>query len=534
MELFRLTCLLGLLISYSTALQVTPNSPCASFCINSEGDDVSDPNSSTTTNKDITCLDSEYTSRAGQKYQRCMSCLQDSTFSQGSESDQLWFLYNLRYTFDNCIFGFPNATGNPSTPCSTSTACGALESALTSDNLRSNNLDYSYCDVDGGVMTSTSVTKCTSCVAASDDQGFLVNYLVALEAGCNQRSTPGGAIGLSDTVFSTTQINAIDPVSKASKDNQPTLPTTTIVGIAVAAVVVILAIAGFFFVRHRKSRNRRLRLEGGARSGSSLRRGQHRPASSLSFRCQTHLTPRSPSFPNQHSAIDEEEKGYSNPHVALGPHPMTAESPVSRMSRTSWQPQATSPSFCRPRQAPQPLQNISTTAPAFPDNVHYSTSPKASRFFSPHEDIPIPSSTTSTRSTAQLLPLRPYNPAEYGVSSPHIGSPAEGSSSYASPVSGSTASPLLGRIWERQSQSQSQNQESMAPIWEMPPQRETTVVTTVTVPAAHARPRALERIRVPTSPRKKPMGGAGSPVESTEISTVFPGPPSPGSRWRRG
>ncbi|KAI1113756.1 hypothetical protein F5Y14DRAFT_204783 [Nemania sp. NC0429] len=524
MELFGLACILGLLISYSTALQVTPNSPCASFCINTEGDDISDPNSSTTTNKDITCRNSDYTSRAGQKFQRCMSCLQDSTFSQGSESDQLWFLYNLRYTFDNCIFGFPNATGNPSTPCSTSTACGALEAALTGDDLRPSHLDYSYCDVDGGVMTSTSVTRCTSCIAASDDQGFLVNYLVALEAGCNQRSTPGLAIGLSDTVFSTTQINAVDPVSKTSEDNQPTLPTTTIVGIAVAAVVVILAITGFFFVSHRKRRNRRLRLEGGPRSGSGLRRAQHRPASSLSFRCQTHLTPRSPAFPN--TAIDEEEKGYSGAPLALGSHPITAESPVSRLSRTSWQTQATSPSFCRPRQAPQPLQNISTGAPAFPDTVHYSTSPKASRF-SPHEDI-APSSTTSTRSTAQLLPLRAYNPAEYGVSSPHLGSPADGSVSYGSPVSGSTASPLLSRLWERQNQ----NQESMAPIWEIPPQRETTIVTAIT----STRPRgALEHIRVPVSPRKKPVGNSstGSPVESTEISTAFPGPPSPGGRWRR-
>lgn len=362
----------------------------------------------------------------------------------------------------------------------------------------------------------------------------IITDLVALEAGCNQRPTPGVAIGLSDTVFSTTQINAIDPVSKTSKDNQAALPTTTIVGIAVAAAVVILAIAGFCFVCHRKRRNRRVRLEGGARSGSSLRRGQHRPASSLSFRCQTHLTPRSPAFPSQfHSAIEEEEKGYSDPHPAL-----TAESPVSKISRTSWQqPQVTSPSFCRPRQAPpQPLQNISTTTtaaavPTFPDNVHYSTSPKASRFSSsphPHEDVP--SSTTSTRSTAQLLPLlRPYNPAEYGVSSPNLGgsgsgSPADGSSSYASPVSGSTASPLLSRMWEKQNQNY---QESMAPIWEMPPQRETTTaVVTTTRPT-----RALERIRVPVSPRKKPLS-SGIPVESTEISTVFPGPPSPG-RWRR-
>ncbi|KAJ2971162.1 hypothetical protein NUW58_g9494 [Xylaria curta] len=176
MEFLHLVCILGFLAQYSIALQVTPNSPCASSCLDVEGADISDPNSSTTTNKDITCYDSKYASSpVGRKFQRCMSCLQDSTFSQGSESDQLWFLYNLRYTFDNCIFGFPNAIGIPSTPCSTSTACGALEAALTHGDLSPKNPDYSYCDVDGGVITGPLLTKCMSCVGASEDQDFLVN-----------------------------------------------------------------------------------------------------------------------------------------------------------------------------------------------------------------------------------------------------------------------------------------------------------------------------------------------------------------------
>ncbi|KAI8947045.1 hypothetical protein F4801DRAFT_29722 [Xylaria longipes] len=515
MQLLHFTCILGVLIPHAVALQITPNSPCASFCVDSEGDDISDPNSSTTTNKDVTCYNSKYaTSPAGQKFQRCISCLQDSTFSQGSESDQLWFLYNIRYAFDNCIFGFPNAVGIPSTPCSTSTACGALAAALTGDDLSPTHPDYSYCDVDGGVITSSSTTKCMTCVGASDDQGFLVNYLVALEAGCNQRPAAGKIVALSDTVFSTTVINAIDPDTNSSEDNQSTLPTAAIVGIAVGALVVILVIAGLLFIRHRKRRNRSLLLEGGA-SRRSPQRG-HRPASSLSFRCQARLTPRTPAFfPNESDSMVEEEKSRSNPHLALGSHPITSESSVSRTLPASRQIQPTTPSFTRPRLAPQPLQSISTTAPTVPDTVHYSTSPRASRF-SPHEETP--TSTTSTRSTAQLLPLRPYNPAEYGISSPHIGSSADGS--YTSPISGSTTSPLMSRLWEKQ------NQDAMSPVWEMP-QRETVVTT---------RPKAagaLERIRVPLSPGKKRISNIGSPVESKEINMSFPGPPSPGARWGR-
>lgn len=183
------TLVLSLLAQHATGLQVTPNSPCASFCVDSTGLDFSDPNSSTTVNDDITCYDSKYsTSPAGQKFQSCMSCLQDSTFSQGSESDQQWFLCgyidsllqtdsnvfidNLRYTFDYCIFGFPNATGVASTPCSTSFACGELKDALTGDNLKKS--DYSYCP-GSGAMADDVVSKCLSCVAASDDQDYLTN-----------------------------------------------------------------------------------------------------------------------------------------------------------------------------------------------------------------------------------------------------------------------------------------------------------------------------------------------------------------------
>ncbi|KAK5631150.1 hypothetical protein RRF57_006865 [Xylaria bambusicola] len=540
MELFRFLCLLGLLIPYSLALQVTPDSPCASFCIDSEGDDVSDPNASTTTNKDITCYDSKYVSSpAGQKFQRCISCLQDSTFSQGEETDQLWFLcrrtlftYNLRYTFDNCIFGFPHAVGIPSTPCSTSTACGALENALTQDGLNPKSLDYSFCNVDGGVITSSSLEKCASCVGASEDQGFLVNCkfnymselcwlhilmhnvdLIALEAGCNQRPKAGTTIGLTDTVFAATTISATKSSPEDAEDGQPAVPTTTIVGISVGASVVVLLIAGLFFICYRKRRNRRLLLEGGERSSS--RRSHRRTASPLSFRCQAR-TPRSPVFfPNQsHIQIKEEEKYCSNPSLALGSHRVTPKKAPSRAPQAHWRPQVTAPVQSRPRAALQSLHNISTAAPTVPDNVHYSTSPKAARF-SPHEEAPL--STTSTGSTANLLPLRAYNPAEYGVSSPHTGSSIDGS--YTSPTSGSTASPLISRLWEKQ------NLDSMSPIWEVP-QRETAMLGPKVAGA-------LERIRIPSSPGKRKVSSSGSPVESKHISMSFPGPPSPGVRWGR-
>jgi hypothetical protein len=91
--MFYMALTVAVLGGTGTALQVTPDSPCSSFCIDSSDLDVSDPDSSNTTNADITCYDKDFTSSAaGLKFERCMSCLQDSSFAYGQENDQAWFL----------------------------------------------------------------------------------------------------------------------------------------------------------------------------------------------------------------------------------------------------------------------------------------------------------------------------------------------------------------------------------------------------------------------------------------------------------
>jgi hypothetical protein len=88
-----LTSLLGLVTRPVSALQVTPGSPCSSFCIDEANLDETDSDSSNTTPGDITCSDEDYgTEERGQKFQRCLTCLQDSDFAEGHESDQQWFL----------------------------------------------------------------------------------------------------------------------------------------------------------------------------------------------------------------------------------------------------------------------------------------------------------------------------------------------------------------------------------------------------------------------------------------------------------
>lgn len=82
----------------------------------------------------------------------------------------------MRYSFDYCIFGYPNATGVGSNPCMTSTACGALEAALTDGELDpEKSTQYSYCDADGGSMLGSAYDKCLSCVRAGGEHYYLTN-----------------------------------------------------------------------------------------------------------------------------------------------------------------------------------------------------------------------------------------------------------------------------------------------------------------------------------------------------------------------
>ncbi|KAF4998199.1 hypothetical protein FDECE_11840 [Fusarium decemcellulare] len=276
----------------ATALQVTPNSPCAQFCVDSHGLDRSDSKSSNTTGEDIVCTDDEFkTTSAGQKFQRCLACLQDSTFENGDENDQDWFLYNLRYSFDFCVFGYPNATGVDSSPCITSEACGPLADALkggitTPDDRK----QYDYCDVDSKAMLSDAYSNCQACITVESSRTVISNFLVALEAGCQQRPKPGITVGLNDTVFSETSIGILDPSASVAPEDSHALPNTSIAGIAVGGFIFLLICAGCIFMQNRKRKSRSARNR----------------RSSLSFRCQAHMTPREPGFHDLPPYMDEE------------------------------------------------------------------------------------------------------------------------------------------------------------------------------------------------------------------------------------
>jgi hypothetical protein len=425
MALSRLPLFLFLVIlaiHTATALQVTPDSPCADVCIGAGDVGRSDPEKSETTGKDIACDDDVFASTArGRKAQACMTCLQGSTFTKDSESDQKWFLYNLRFSVNYCVLGFPNNTALGSNPCITSEACGPLERPLRAGLLEPDGADaYAYCAADDRRSLGDAYEKCLSCVHAGGSHYFLSNFLTALEAGCRQKPAPGTLLGLNATVFSTAAVGIVDPSAPSGSGSPAGLSTPVIAGIAVGAAAALLAIAGCVYMRVRR-RNNRLRL-------SSNRR--RRRASPLSFQCQTHLTPRDPLF--QLAAADDadREKAYADPAAALGSNPV----PVG----SAW---TTTPDVKIPA--------ISVTTQHLPAPPAVHASPQRA---SP-DDYASPQSATSTRSTAPLLHHhhhrhRPYVPSEYAGSpqqqSPATFSPVIPASSSFSPVVPPSFSPVLG------------------------------------------------------------------------------------------
>ncbi|KAF4469867.1 exo-alpha-sialidase neuraminidase [Fusarium albosuccineum] len=379
---FLFVFLLSLFSSLAPALQVTPNSPCAQFCLDSSDHDSSNHKSSSTHGDDIVCNDDEFASRSeGQKFQRCLSCLQDSTFKNGDENDQDWFLYNLRYSFDYCVFGYPNATGIGSSPCITSEACGPLEKALKKGITEPDDRkQYDYCDVDGKAMLGNSYGNCQACITVDSTRTIISNFLVALEAGCQQRPKPGATISLNDTVFSESSVGIADPSASLAPEDSHALPNSSIAGIAVGGFVFLLISMGCIFVQHRKRKNR-----------SALNR-----PSSWSFRCQTHLTPRQPDFgPLDRDYFGrpymDEENSPIQP-TQLNSHPRSAMSGL----RTSHK-----------------LDTLCTSIP-HPPAAHTTTHQ------SPAEDVSPTSSISSCSTTAPLL----FNaPLGHQVASPGISSP---------------------------------------------------------------------------------------------------------------
>ncbi|KLO79891.1 Uncharacterized protein LW93_7336 [Fusarium fujikuroi] len=256
---------LALLLPLSFALRVTPNSECAALCSDGTNSTLNDASTAATNSSDVVCGDEEYSdSGNGIRFKNCLNCLQKSEATWKEESDVFWFLYNVRYAFDVCLYSYPNAvdSGTVNSPCNIESSCGSLENALTTSlPQKSNDEQFTYCEADDSIIKSASYKECISCLQSTSDQKYLSNFLVALKAGCIQKPEKGNIIGLSGTIFTSSLINITDPNTNETLPGDGGAPvgsmtTGTIVGIAVGCGLGVAGLAWLLLMYCRRSRQR--------------------------------------------------------------------------------------------------------------------------------------------------------------------------------------------------------------------------------------------------------------------------------------
>ncbi|KAK6373693.1 hypothetical protein LTS17_008186 [Exophiala oligosperma] len=180
------------------ALEVTSGSTCADIC---EGPTL-------TYSDDLTCDDDGYFNTAnGDTMHDCLVCESKSTATAGNNSnpqnnDIYWFLFNMKYTLEYCMF-----QGNGSTPnlpqCQSD--CAGLYPVLASSWFTPTPAEqYDYCSINNTAFP-TYVDECASCLQARSGSVILGNYLNAMKAGCDTKpnATLGQTISLQRDLFDT-------------------------------------------------------------------------------------------------------------------------------------------------------------------------------------------------------------------------------------------------------------------------------------------------------------------------------------------
>ncbi|KAK6086241.1 hypothetical protein SCUP234_02454 [Seiridium cupressi] len=232
--------------SVASAVLVTTDSPCGTKCGN-----VLD----STSESDLVCKDSDYSSAAGIVWQSCLTCESTSSYStkvgKTTYTDLQSMLYNMRFATSTCLFG--DSLG--STPCITTTACQPLLSALEYDGLASNVTAYGYCSL----WSSEQVAKCDQCLSNMEYGHQFQNYINVLDGACKMQPTAGTTLAIQGNIFSSDVVSVTTPTPTASvTPSGPSGPLTlgAIVGVAIGGVAFILGVLGFCIVMNGKRRRR--------------------------------------------------------------------------------------------------------------------------------------------------------------------------------------------------------------------------------------------------------------------------------------
>ncbi|KAF1361760.1 hypothetical protein EJ07DRAFT_110106 [Lizonia empirigonia] len=262
--------LLATLSGPTLSLEVSPNSPCASKCLDSNTGNPSWRNQSLTFNDMLPCYNWEYSgdnsTAAAIKFASCQDCQMRSgwqtTGKDGdvdySEKDSTWFLFNNKGVVDWCLFGRFAEEENKNITTSSiyqrcSDSCSKIRSS-TDYNIKSDPGGFDFCEHNTNANFTSDAEKCATCLYANEDLTILVNkpgknYTVP----ANVSVYAAERIQLSATTASASPTSS--STSSPSSASDSSLSKGALAGIVLSGLVAIILVLGGMLLLLRRRKN---------------------------------------------------------------------------------------------------------------------------------------------------------------------------------------------------------------------------------------------------------------------------------------
>ncbi|KAK4945496.1 hypothetical protein LTR10_015392 [Elasticomyces elasticus] len=222
---------LAILLQGVQALEVTNTSS----CIDTFGGE------SLTYYSDLTCIDDDYFSTSkGNTMRDCLVCESTSMADNGNlgtpqNNDIYWFLFNMKYTLQYCLFGSINSS-TPSLPECQADCAGLYPVLETSWFSPTAAKQYEYCSINNTAFTQNA-GACASCLQAGTGSVILGNFLNAMQSACTSQPdiTLGETVFIERELFNTTTVGTATATATAtgtgagtaSPQTSATVPTTS-------------------------------------------------------------------------------------------------------------------------------------------------------------------------------------------------------------------------------------------------------------------------------------------------------------------
>ncbi|KAJ5788465.1 hypothetical protein N7457_003455 [Penicillium paradoxum] len=256
-------------------LRTAPGSPCADVC----------GTTANTTSSEIECVDHSYNETSvGKDFQKCVSCQLESDFHDPNtgDSDVNWGLYNLRYAFSTCVFGYPDSISHVSSPCPVTCEGVRLAVKTNIDEPDTSNLD-SWCRTPS--FADNVVDACEFCYNMTTTQVYMANFLESIRYNCHFKTVTGHTFKIAPTRIFSQSLLPSSLSLETSKPKSSNLNLGVVIAVPIVGFLVIvsaLTVCCFFFIRHRRKKVRRNRhsshLYGGWSDGSPISPQQRQQA----------------------------------------------------------------------------------------------------------------------------------------------------------------------------------------------------------------------------------------------------------------